>query len=40
MLVDGINVKTGPDDFFPIQREELGRFDGTSFKSMGKVYGD
>ena len=39
MLLPGINVKTGPDDFFPIEREQLGRFDGKTWVLFGKVYG-
>jgi branched-chain amino acid transport system substrate-binding protein len=35
----GINVKTGPDDFYPIEREQLARFDGKTWKLFGKVYG-
>jgi branched-chain amino acid transport system substrate-binding protein len=40
MLIDGINIKTGPDDFYPVEREELRRFNGTSWASIGKVYGE
>ena len=40
MLLEGVTIKTGPDDFYPIEREELRRFNGTSWESMGKVYGD
>lgn len=40
MLIEGINIKTGPDDFYPVEREELRRFNGTSWESMGKVYGE
>ncbi|OGB05278.1 MAG: branched-chain amino acid ABC transporter substrate-binding protein [Burkholderiales bacterium RIFCSPHIGHO2_12_FULL_69_20] len=39
MLLPGINVKTGPDDFYPIQREQLARFDGKTWQLFGKVYG-
>ena len=35
----GINIKTGPDDFFPIEREQLARFDGKTWVLFGKVYG-
>jgi branched-chain amino acid transport system substrate-binding protein len=35
----GINVKTGPDDFYPIEREQLARFDGKTWVLFGKVYG-
>lgn len=39
MLLPGINVKTGPDDFFRIEREQLIRFNGKSWDRFGKVYG-
>jgi branched-chain amino acid transport system substrate-binding protein len=35
----GINIKTGPDDFYPIEREQLARFDGKTWVVFGKVYG-
>jgi branched-chain amino acid transport system substrate-binding protein len=40
MLLPGINVKTGPDDFYPIERVQLQRFDGKTWVLFGKVYGD
>ncbi|MEN9538617.1 MAG: hypothetical protein RLZZ126_852 [Pseudomonadota bacterium] len=39
MLLPGVNVKTGPDDFYPIEREQLQRFDGKTWVLFGKVYG-
>ena len=39
MLLPGVNVKTGPDDFYPIEREQLARFDGKTWMLFGKVYG-
>ncbi len=39
MLLPGVNIKTGPDDFYPIEREQLGRFNGKSWDLFGKVYG-
>ena len=39
MLLPGVNVKTGPDDFFPIERVQLQRFDGKTWQLFGKVYG-
>ncbi len=39
MLLPGVNVKTGPDDFYPIEREQLARFTGTTWELSGKVYG-
>ena len=39
MLLPGVNVKTGPDDFYPIEREQLSKFNGKSYELFGKVYG-
>ena len=39
MLLPGVNLKTGPDDFYPIEREQLMRFDGKTWQLFGKVYG-
>jgi branched-chain amino acid transport system substrate-binding protein len=39
MLLPGVNVKTAPDDFFPIERQQLARFDGKTWVLFGKVYG-
>ena len=39
MLLPGVNVKTGPDDFYPIEREQLSKFDGKTWVLFGKVYG-
>ena len=39
MLLPGVNVKTAADDFFPIEREQLARFDGKTWALFGKVYG-
>jgi len=39
MLLPGVNIKTGPDDFFPIERGQLMRFNGKSWEMFGKVYG-
>ena len=35
----GVNVKTSADDFYPIEREMLARFDGKTWVLQGKVYG-
>lgn len=40
MLLPGIEVKTSPTDFFPIERMQLVRFNGTRFEPFGKVLGD
>jgi branched-chain amino acid transport system substrate-binding protein len=34
----GINIKTSPTDFYPIEREQLARFDGKTWVLFGKVY--
>ena len=39
MQLPGINVKTAPDDYFPVEREQLARFNGKSWELFGKVYG-
>lgn len=39
MLLPGVNIKTGPDDFYPIEREQLARFTGKTWELFGKVYG-
>ena len=39
MLLPGVNVKTSADDFYPIEREQLARFDGKTWQLFGKVYG-
>ena len=39
MLLPGVNVKTGPDDFYPIEREQLAKFDGKTWQLFGRVYG-
>ena len=39
MLLPGVNIKTGPDDFFPNEREQLARWDGKTWVLFGKVIG-
>jgi branched-chain amino acid transport system substrate-binding protein len=39
MLLPGVNVKTGPDDFYPIERGQLMKFNGKSWELFGKIYG-
>ena len=39
MLLPGVNLKTGPDDFYPIEREQLMKFDGKTWQLFGKIYG-
>ncbi len=39
MLLPGVNIKTSADDFFPIEREQMQRFNGKGWELFGKVYG-
>jgi branched-chain amino acid transport system substrate-binding protein len=39
MLYPGVNVKTAPDDFYPVERMQPVRFDGTRYVPMGPVLG-
>ena len=37
MLLPGITLSTGPDDFSPIKQEQLEKFDGTTWKLFGEI---
>jgi len=39
MMLPGTEVKTGPDDFYPVEKEQLSKFDGTTWVRFGKIYG-
>jgi hypothetical protein len=39
MLLPGVKIKTGPADFFPIEQEQLARWDGKTWVLFGKVIG-
>jgi branched-chain amino acid transport system substrate-binding protein len=39
MMLDGVPVKTAPDDFRPVQKEQLSKFDGTTWVRFGPVLG-
>jgi branched-chain amino acid transport system substrate-binding protein len=39
MLLPGVNVKTSAEDFYPIEREQLAKFNGKTWELFGKVYG-
>ncbi len=39
MSLPGVNIHTAPDEYFPIEREQLARFDGKTWVLFGKVYG-
>ncbi len=40
MLLPGIRIKTGPNDFAPIEAAQLGQFNGKSWELKGKVIGE
>jgi hypothetical protein len=37
MLLPGIKVNTSPTDFYPIEQEQLQRFEGDTWKLFGPV---
>jgi len=37
MLLPGITISTGPDDFAPIKQMQLQKFDGTTWKLFGDI---
>ena len=37
MLLPGVVINTGPDDFFPIESMMLARFDGAQWVLFGEV---
>ncbi|MBK4738727.1 ABC transporter substrate-binding protein [Noviherbaspirillum pedocola] len=39
MLYPGIDVKTGPQDFYPIEKMQMIRFNGSSYDTLGSVLG-
>jgi branched-chain amino acid transport system substrate-binding protein len=38
MLLPGIKVNTGPNDFYPIEQEQLSKFDGERWMNFGEIY--
>jgi branched-chain amino acid transport system substrate-binding protein len=38
MLLPGIKVNTGPADYYPIEQEQLARFDGERWMLFGEIY--
>ncbi len=40
MLLPGIKVSTSATDFYPIEQEQLAKFNGKVFELFGKVYGN
>lgn len=39
MLLPGVEIKTGTDDYYPVEKEQLSKFDGKTWVRFGKVYG-
>ena len=39
MLLPGVRIKTGPNDFYPIEQEQLARWNGKTWDLFGKAYG-
>ncbi len=39
LLLPGIKVKTGPNDYFPMEKMHLARFDGTTWVRFGEAIG-
>ncbi len=37
MLLPGVKINTGPNDFFPIEQERLARFDGQRWVLFGEL---
>ena len=37
MLLPGIRISTGPNDFYPIEQLQLARFDGKRWVLFGEV---
>jgi branched-chain amino acid transport system substrate-binding protein len=40
MLLPGIKVNTGPDDYYPIEQEQLAKFNGKSWELFGEILGN
>jgi len=38
MLLPGIKVNTSPTDFYPIEQEQLAKFDGERWVLFGEIY--
>ncbi len=38
MLLPGIRINTGPNDFFPVEQTQLGRFDGEHWVLFGELF--
>jgi hypothetical protein len=40
MLLPGIKINTGPNDFAPVKQMQMARFNGTSWELFGPVMTD
>lgn len=40
LLLPGIKLKTGPNDYFPMEKMHLARFDGTTWVRFGEAIGN
>jgi branched-chain amino acid transport system substrate-binding protein len=38
LLLPGITINTSADDFYPIEQEQLGRFDGERWVLFGEIH--
>jgi branched-chain amino acid transport system substrate-binding protein len=38
MLLPGVKINTSPTDFYPIEQEQLARFDGERWVLFGEIY--
>jgi branched-chain amino acid transport system substrate-binding protein len=38
LLLPGIKINTGPNDFYPIEQEQLAKFDGERWVLFGEIY--
>ena len=38
MLLPGVKLNTGPDDYYPIEQEQLAKFDGERWALFGELY--
>ena len=38
LLLPGIKINTGPNDFYPIEQEQLAKFDGERWTLFGEIY--
>lgn len=39
MLYPGVDIKTSPTDYYPIEKKTLQRFNGTAYEAFGPIFG-